>query len=301
MSRLLITGVGGPAGIALGGQLAGRAAAGADLEWIGVDIVAVDDPHFWHTAIAPRADDAGYPHQMAALLEHYRPDLVIPTVSDELPQIAVLAEALGRREPGHRGAIVISSPAATAIAADKLLTMWVLQRAGIPVPRFADPSQFDDTADAIAWGGGPVVVKPRISRGGRGVVLVSEQADLDWPATGPAQIVQTFAEGVEYNPQVYRSPLTGRTTVVVLVKTELKQGRVGNAVSTARVESSDVPDVVEAAVATAEALDLAGPADLDIRRDGAGKPLVLEVNSRFGANSASAPELLEAVLHDWLG
>ena len=45
----------------------------------------------------------------------------------------------------------------------------------------------------------------------------------------------SFAGGAEYSPQVYRSPVTGECTVVVLQKTELKQGRVGNAVSTMRV------------------------------------------------------------------
>lgn len=39
---------------------------------------------------------------------------------------------------------------------------------------------------------------------------------------------------------------------------------------------------------------------MDIRRDADGTPVVLEVNSRFGANSASAPELLAAVLAEWL-
>lgn len=197
--------------------------------------------------------------------------------------------------------MVISSAAATAIAADKLLTMWALQAAGVPIPRFAPTTDFPDTTAALAWGGGPVVVKPRISRGGRGVMLVERSEDLDWSSTGPAQIVQTFASGPEYSPQVYRSPLDGRTTVVVLHKTELKEGRVGNAVSTVRVANETVPDVVATAAATAEALDLVGPLDMDIRRDAAGVPVVLEVNSRFGANSARAPELLGLVLAEWLG
>ena len=113
--------------------------------------------------------------------------------------------------------------------------------------------------------------------------------------------MQTFAGGAEYSPQVYRSPVTGECTVVVLQKTELKQGRVGNAVSTMRVDGPDVSDVVDVAIAAVEAVDLTGPLDLDIRRDQAGTPVVLEINARFGANSAKAPELLGAVLGEWLG
>ena len=61
-----------------------------------------------------------------------------------------------------------------------------------------------------------------------------------------------------------------------------------------------VSDVVATAVAAVEALDLVGPVDLDIRRDDAGRPVVLEVNARFGANSAGAPDLLGAALGEWL-
>ena len=300
--RLLITGIGGPAGKALGQQLAARAVGGSALSWVGVDIEPVDDPNYPETALVARADDLAYLPSMYAAIDRFRPDLVIPTVADELPQMAVFAETLGARTPAADGAaVMISSAAASGTAADKLLTMWQLDRAGVAIPRFAVPSDFADLPAALAWGGGPVVVKPRVSRGGRGVVLVETADDLDWSTTTAAQIVQTFAGGTEYSPQVYRSPLTGECTVVVLQKTELKQGRVGNAVSTMRVEGAEVSDVVQTAIAAVEALDLIGPLDLDIRRDDTGTPVVLEVNSRFGANSASAPELLSAVLSEWLG
>lgn len=301
MHRLLITGAGGPAGIALGEQLTARSNGGAALEWIGVDIQPLDDANFPCSALVARADDLGYPHDMRQAIDRFRPDLVIPTVSDELPQAAVLAESLGVRSPEAERGVMISSVAATSIAADKLLTMWSLERAGVPIPRYAVAADFADAQAALAWGEGPVVVKPRVSRGGRGVVLVEDPADLDWTSTGPGQIVQTFAGGDEYSPQVYRSPVTGECTVVVLQKTELKQGRVGNAVSTMRVDGPDVSDVVDVAIAAVEAVDLTGPLDLDIRRDQAGTPVVLEINARFGANSAKAPELLGAVLGEWLG
>jgi carbamoyl-phosphate synthase large subunit len=45
-------------------------------------------------------------------------------------------------------------------------------------------------------------------------------------------------------------------------------------------------------------LDLVGPVDIDVRRRADGRPVVLEVNARFGANSAWAPEVLDAVLAD---
>jgi len=307
MTTLLVTGVGGPAGRSLGAQLMARAAAGADLSWVGVDVVAVDDPHFSLTDRAPRADDWAYTSGMLDLLDRYTPDLLVPTVQDELAQIAVLAEALGRaahRNGTAQGLVLTPAPGPAAIAADKLLTMLALDRAGVAVPRYAQPSDLLDVDQALAWASGPVVIKPRVSRGGRAVRVVESPADLPtstrWDALDGSWLVQSFAGGTEYCPQLYRQP-SGDTTVVVLEKTALKQGRVGNALHVVRVADGAARDIAAIARDTAEALDLVGPVDMDIRRNAAGVPVVLEVNARFGANSALAPELLDAVLGVALG
>ncbi|GAA2231879.1 ATP-grasp domain-containing protein [Promicromonospora sukumoe] len=315
MTTLLVTGAGGPAGRALGAQLAARAAAGADLTWVGVDIVPVDDPNYPATDHAPRADAWDYVTGMRDLVVKHAPDLVIPTVQDELPQVAVLAQTLD-----HATTVLTAAPGPAALAADKLLTMLALDRAGVPVPRYALPTDFESVDEALAWAHGPVVIKPRVSRGGRGVRLVESAADLSAPGdpgdlTGPAGptvwtaldaswIVQTFAEGTEYCPQLFRPTASAGTpgidgtgtTAVVLEKTVLKQGRVGNAAAVVRPAAGTLPDVEDVARRAVAALGLTGPADLDIRRDATGAPLVLEVNGRFGANSEHTPELLDAVL-----
>lgn len=315
MTSLLVTGAGGPAGRSLGAQLAARVAAGADLTWVGVDIVAVADPAFPVTEIAPRADSWGYATGMRDLIDKHEPDLVVPTVQDELPQVAVLAQVLGRRaafdgRAGPRGAgtgapgvIVVADPAPSAIAADKLLTMLALERGGVPIPRYALATDFAGPRDALAWAGGPVVVKPRVSRGGRGVRLIESVPDqggptgrtAGWAQLDASWIVQSFAGGTEYGPQVYRTS-AGHCTVVVLEKTVLRQGRTGNATAVVRLAAGAVPDVEETARRAVEALDLTGPVDMDVRRDDTGAPVVLEVNGRFGANCAHAPELLDLVL-----
>lgn len=297
-SMVLVTGAAGPAGLALGRQLPGFANA---IAWCGADMAEVDDPNYAHTALVPAANDPAYAPGMLRCILDTKADLVIPTVSDELSQIAVLAEAQGWRRPGVGGqpGILVSGPGPTAIAADKLLTMWALARSGIPVPRFAAATEFSSTAAAMRFAAGPIVVKPRVSRGGRGVRLVESATDLDWASTGPGSIVQGFAPGTEFCPQVYTT-LGGETTVVLLEKTELKQGRVGNAAATVRRDNTVAPDVVEVARGAVTALDLVGPIDLDIRLDRAGQPVVLEVNARFGANSAMAPEMLQLAFDEWL-
>lgn len=298
MTKVLVTGAGGPAGRALSAQFA--ALAGRAVTWIGVDISPVSDDQYNGTDRMPRADDMAYAAGLRDLIERHHPDLVIPTVQDELPEIAVLASLFGPSADYTEGTRILgSAPGPTAVAADKLLTMWALQRGAVPVPKFAPATAVHDAAEALQWGGGPVVVKPRLSRGGRGVHLVERADGLEWHAFDAGWILQSFAGGTEYSPQVYRSPVTGEITVVVLEKTELKQGRVGNAAAVVRLADDAVPDVREMAAQVVQVLDLVGPVDMDIRRDIQGNPVVLEVNSRFGANSAYAPELLESTLAEW--
>jgi hypothetical protein len=86
---------------------------------------------------------------------------------------------------------------------------------------------------------------------------------------------------------------TPGAAAVVLEKLALRGGQVGNALAVRRV---DDPDIGALAVAAGRALGLSGPIDVDIRRRGDGMPVVLEVNARFGANSACAPEVLDALL-----
>lgn len=299
MTTVLVTGAGGPAGASLGRQLAQRRRHGRDLRTIGVDVRSLEGTAFDETALVPAAVDPAYAPSMRASVARFRPDLVIPTVQDELPQAAVLAGLLSA--VGASGAsAVLAGAGPSGIAADKLLTMWALAGSKVAVPAHAVTTDFATSADALAWAGGPVVVKPRVSRGGRGVTVVEKPDDLEWPATDASWVVQGFVDGVEYAPQAYRSPHTGRTTVVVLEKTALKEGRVGNAAEAVRVADGAAPDVAAMAVSTVEALGLVGPVDMDVRCDSAGAPYVLEVNARFGALSAHAPELLDHVLDDWV-
>ena len=291
---ILVTGAAGPAGRALGPQLARRADA-ARRRVVGVDLAPSPGTGYDVLEAVPAAADPAYDVATLDLLERHRPRLVVPTVSDELPRLAVLVEAAGLG-----GSVVLSAPGPTAVAADKLLTMWALERQGVAVPRHLPGDVPGSAAEALAWAGGPVVVKPRVARGGRGVHVVEDAGDPAWAGTDASWVVQEFAPGTEYSPQVYRSPVDGSCVVVVLEKTGRKEGRVGNATAVERVPDGAARDVAALAVRAAEALDLVGPLDMDVRRLADGTAVVLEVNSRFGAVSAAAPEILDAVLDTWL-
>jgi carbamoyl-phosphate synthase large subunit len=68
---------------------------------------------------------------------------------------------------------------------------------------------------------------------------------------------------------------------------------VGNAIDVLPVEADDVARMARA---VADALDLRGPADMDIRRGADGKPRLLEVNARIGAHALRAPQVFDALV-----
>lgn len=288
MTTLLLTGAGGPAGKALARQL-----QGSGLRLVGVDMVELPSDVaelFDVIALVPRADSADFLPAIWRIVETHEIDLVISSVQEELPHMAAAAHLF-------EVPVVISEAGPVALAQDKLLTMTALRQAGVPVPWTAPWS------DAVGGDlpSAPLVAKPRFSRGGRGVLVIDDLADL--PNAGDLScIVQGFAGGDEYAVQVYRSPHGGAasTEVVVLEKTGLKEGRTGNAVGVRRLTNDIVPDVAAVAEQAIVALGVIGPADVDVRRDEHGRPVVLEVNARFGANSEHAPELLRRVLEDYL-
>lgn len=288
--NILITGCGGPAGRALGWQLAdsGHTIVGADMN-------VSFDPLFRTAAAVPAATDPAMLPVLRRLLKKFEIDLLIPTVSDELPSIAAASSSLLTH-----AAVVISSHASVVLAHDKYLTMAKLASASVPVPRFGLPSDFTSTADALERLGGPFVLKPRISRGGRGVTVVEEPSQIEWATLDDSLIVQEFAPGTEYAPMIYHSTTGPAAPVIaVLEKTKLENGRVGNALLVKRLATDAEPDVVHTSLEAVRSLGLTGPVDMDVRRRSDGTPVVLEINARFGANSRHAPEILHAVLHDF--
>ena len=280
MTTFLVTGIGGPAGQNVSKLILerGHRVVGADarsLEPVGIR---------FH--IVPRADAPDFLIIIHSIAEGEQVDLIIPTVSEELP---VFAKGW---EWHDRFPVLVSSARATEIANDKFLTASTLSGKGVPVPRFTLPSQVHSPGDVARQVGWPCISKPRVGRGGREVAWHPER---DWPliaALDDRYILQEFATGTDYAPNVYLGQ-DGEAFAVVLEKTELKEGIVGNAKAVQRV---DAPDVAKVAIAAARAVGLLGPLDIDIRLRRDGTPVVLEINARFGANIRNAPEVLEAVL-----
>jgi carbamoylphosphate synthase large subunit len=236
--------------------------------------------------LVPPAYDPGFLAAIFSIVSRAQVDLIIPTVSEELP---VFADGWEWRD---HFPILLAPAEAVKIANDKYLTARALSANGVSIPRFALPSQVHSPEEVNQKIGWPCISKPRIGRGGREVAWHPEQ---DWPTISMLDdryLLQEFAGGIDFAPNVYLGR-DGKAIVVVIEKTELKGGIVGNAISVKRV---DAPDVAELAAAAGRAIGLTGPADIDIRRRSDGVPVVLEINARFGANTRLAPEVLDAAL-----
>ena len=272
--RVLVTGASGPAGRTLLDQLHGRGVTA-----MGVDLAPQERADGVAVVQVLPASHSRHLDELRTIAADFGADLVIPTVSEELPTVAA-ADIPGA---------VIASPAAVELANDKWLTATVLAHAGVATPRTANGG--DLSPALLEWVGHPFVTKPRISRGGRGVVIHRDR----WQAVGIDQslLISEFVPGTEYGPNVFVADDPSDDVAVVLRKTGLKSGDHGNATGVVRVVE---PEIGRLALAACRALGLSGPADVDIRRRSDGTPVVLEVNARFGANSAHAPAILGAVL-----
>jgi len=290
--NILITGVGGPAGSSLARQLHARGH-----HVIGVDMTPVEVEHLVAFRQVPAARDASYVGILREIIKEHAVSLIIPTVSEELP---ILATETNRELLESTGAtLLLSSEPSIRIADDKYHTMLILNDDHVPVPQFVRADLYSHPSATRFRPRQNVILKPRVSRGGRGVRLLaaSQLTDGSQELTS-ADLIQHFAPGREFAPMLFRNPETGKVDVCVVVeKTELREGLVGNAVSVQRCEfdalTAHVAQVARTAVIS---LDLVGPVDLDIRLTDEGQPVVLEINARFGANSAAAPELVDSVL-----
>ncbi|HEX9658057.1 MAG TPA: ATP-grasp domain-containing protein [Bacteroidota bacterium] len=278
-NSILVTGIGGPAGKAATAFLRGRG-----LKVIGTDIHDIND-HAGEFHLVPRGDDPQFGTAMIELLRHTRPFLVIPTVSEELPPTSRIRNRI--LNVGAR--VFISDPVAVDIANDKLITMTELGRCGIPIPQTASGVDAKTAGKKLGY---PLLVKPRVSRGGRGVLLYQEESEVTQERRTDV-VWQEFMPGEEYDLNLFAYPVGQVRSLVVLQKTLMKQGIVGNALSVQRVDCSDV---AELGYRVAKILGLEGPIDMDIRRDRNGVPKLLEINARLGANVLAASEILESLL-----
>ncbi|MCB5273473.1 hypothetical protein BJG92_00995 [Arthrobacter sp. SO5] len=287
--RVLVTGIGGAAGRAVAAQLAARG-----IPVLGADVREVPGAE---AVLIPPVGDPGWIPALRRLIDAQSLNVVIPTLGGELP---LLAAARAGFADGVR--LIVADPGPVALAADRLFTAWTLHAAGVPVPRFGVPSDFAAAPASLAALGGPVAVRARLACAGKGVRVLAEASSVDWGLLPDGQIVQELIPGAAYCAMVFGTPVRNALAPFAVVVKQLEPGfpTPGSGGVSRRLPAGEGTDIGKLALAAVRVLGLTGPVDVDIRRRADGTPVVLSVHAHFGASSASAPELLDAVLAAFL-
>lgn len=264
-TTVLVTGAGGAAGIAVIRSLLARGdvrviAADMDRLASGLYLVPASDRVLVPAGLA--ADFATAVHHWC---EHFRVDVLFPTVDVELPVLAAR-----RSEFEARGTRLASPSLATL---DVCLDKWALARRCqdvLPVPRT------ETLSPAAAQGRSfPVIVKPRRGAGSRGIELIDSAEELIALGTDGDRLVQDYLPGDEYSVDVL-ADLDG-TVIAAVPRSRL---RVDSGISVAGATFHDA-ELEAAARAVARAIDLTTVANVQLRRDADGRAALLEVNPRF--------------------
>ena len=264
MTRVLVTGAGGPAGVAVLRSLLKRADVevfAGDMDgWAsGLYLVPADRRRILERGLAPNFVDS-----IRQLCIDDQLDVVISTVDVELPPLAARRDDLG-------GAVLAAPSVATL---DVTLDKWELARRCTPLLRVPVTRLLNADGVGLNWDF-PVIVKPRRGAGSRGVRLVADRAALEAIEPDEALIIQEHLPGDEFSVDVLAS---GDGTVVAAVPRT--RTRVDSGVSIAGRTLHD-EGLESTAAAVARAIGLRGVANVQLRRDSEGIPALLEVNPRF--------------------
>ncbi len=277
MQTLLITGAGGPAAISFMKAI----------RHLPIAVHAADmDPHAAGLYLVAAAQRALLPPGNAddfvdALLAHCLKrgvTVLVPTVDCELLRVAAARQLFEAR-----GIAVLLAPTATlATCLDK----WELAqrcRDRVLTPKtvlYAGP----DDALGMTF---PLVLKPRRGSGSRGVQILQSAAALPvlHKKDHHRYLLQEHLPGEEYSVDVL-ADLDGRVCAAV-PRNRLKVDS-GVAVTCKTVFD---PELVDVAVAVAQAVGVTLVANVQLKRNAHGRPALLEVNPRF---PGSMPLTVEA-------
>lgn len=263
MTRVLVTGAGGPAGVAVIRSLLRRPEVtvfAADMDgWAsGLYLVPAEQRRLVEPGRSP-----DFVENIIGLVDSDSIDVIFSTVDVELPPLAARRAELGA---------VLAAPSRETL--DVALDKFLLAERCAPLLRTPTTALLNAGGVAVPWEF-PVIVKPRRGAGSRGVRVVAERSALEALPTDDALIIQEFLPGDEYSVDVFADARSHVIAAVPRTRTRVDSGVsiAGRTVHDEGLEST--------AAAVAAAIGLSGVANVQLRRDRAGIPALLEVNPRF--------------------
>lgn len=273
---------------------------------IGVDPTAGDDltiQQMVDDALpVPYVSDTQYINELLYWCRIYHPDVIIPTISAELPLLIARKrefEAIGVK-------VSVSSMESVNTCISKLKLYMAMIDAGIPTPQFMairSLVDFDEALDVLGYPKKPVCIKATRLSGSRGVrildpsksrfdVLFGEKPNSIYTtaydlrailkereAELPEMMAMEYLPGAEYSVDVLADHgkvlyICGRQSNTILAS--IPQ-------SATLYEDTRAYDIVTRVV---ETLGIDGNADFDFRYNAQGEPVLMECNPRVAATMA---------------
>jgi carbamoyl-phosphate synthase large subunit len=260
-TTVLVTGAGGPAGVAVirALQAAGHEPVALDADPTAVGLRLTEVAH-----VVPRYDDPSYLAALVRAATVSSAQALICTVAEEYP--ALIAAQPYLEESGVRTLMPARGTVEACI--DKWAFAAAMSAAGLP-----GPATNLGSAEGIP---GPWIIKPRFGRGSRDVHLVTTATRLRGLLSSvPDPIVQTQLTGREFTADALVNASGAVVSVAPRWRLETKAG-----IST-KGETFDDPEVINTCSLVLKAVGLVGPANVQgfVAEDG--DVVVHEVNPRF--------------------
>jgi carbamoyl-phosphate synthase large subunit len=262
--RVLVTGAGGPAAVSVMKSLSRDATVrllAADMDPWAAGLYLVDPDS---RTLVPRGDDPGFVQAAFDQCVSLGIDVLVPTVDSEL-------RPLSRARPKFTAAgieLLLAPSQALAVTLDKL-ALAECCAGEVRVPR----TELLAGTDPGSWEY-PVIVKPRTGSGSRDISVVSSSDGL--VAMGPLAgfLVQDYLPGEEYSIDVL-ADASGR----VVASVPRVRERVDSGVSVAGRTVHD-SELEQFGATVSSVTGITYIANVQARRDRAGRPALLEVNPR---------------------
>jgi carbamoyl-phosphate synthase large subunit len=225
-------------------------------------------PALYHAdrfALVPRVVDDGYVPALRGLVDEHGVGLVVPLT--DLDQLL-----LARRRDELGTTVLLPSPGVVEAMADKYLAHRRLESLGIDSPQTWLP---DELPAELPY---PVLVKARQGFGSRHIYRCEspEQLDFFLGYTPVESIVQELCAGEEFSIDVF-CDLEGRC--LIAIPRTMIESKGGESIKGMTIKD---PELIELGRTVAEALPLAGPANVQCFREPEGRLEVTDVNPRFG-------------------
>lgn len=298
--RVMITGAGAPGGPGIIRALG----ADPDLELVAADANPLASgrallPDF---ELLPQALAADFGFRLLNICRSRNIDVLLPLVTRELEVIAGMKE-----EFSSAGiALVVSDAGPLHIANNKHRLMQKLNEAGIPVAAFRavdTPEALEQAAKDFGYPQNPVVIKPSLSNGSRGMRILDAGRDrfADFFTHKPGTAVSTLEEvlkilkGHQIPEMLVMEYLPGEEYTVDCL---LDQGNpmlilprkrlaMNNGISVAGIFENHA-GIMDYTHRVFEAIPLHGPAGLQMRMNTNGEMRMLEINPRLQGSTTTA-------------